>query len=149
MGVACSLAWYALWFRVLGDHWYVERLYSLAIAIATATLIAIIWRRLFETHGQGGADFEWLPILIWIAVPVVSWTIVGNLLETTVAFFTTLATLAALCGIYSPSAVKGAAWGMLSGVAVVVWLFVASAIASQWANPAAQAGTVGKLAITI
>ena len=29
-------------------------------------------------------EYDWLPILLWIAVPVVSWAIVGNLLETTV-----------------------------------------------------------------
>jgi len=34
------------WFRLLGDHLFVERAYSIAVALATAVLIAAIWRRL-------------------------------------------------------------------------------------------------------
>ena len=39
-------------------------------------------------HGAGH-ELDWLPVPLWITVPVVSWAIVGNLLETTVALFTT------------------------------------------------------------
>src|SRR5262245_45890782 len=46
----------SLWFRVLGDHLYVERLYSLAVATATAGLIAIIWRRMHLSNGHDQAD---------------------------------------------------------------------------------------------
>ena len=35
----------SLWFRVLGDHLFVERAYSLTAAVGTALLIALIWRR--------------------------------------------------------------------------------------------------------
>src|SRR5213594_2445917 len=33
----------SVWFRALGDHPYVERLYAAAAAVATALLIAWIW----------------------------------------------------------------------------------------------------------
>jgi 4-amino-4-deoxy-L-arabinose transferase-like glycosyltransferase len=114
----------SLWFRVLGDHLYVERLYSLAVAILTAGLIAVVWRRLHESSGANEADCDWLPVLMWIAVPVVSWAVVGNLLETTVAFFTTLATLAALSGTCNRSPARALAWGVLSGAAVVAAVLV-------------------------
>ena len=41
----------SLWFRVLGDHGYVERAYALAAAAGTAWLIAVIWRRLNTRAG--------------------------------------------------------------------------------------------------
>ena len=43
------------WFRVLGDHLFVERAYSLAAAIGTALLIALIWRRLNAASAEGPA----------------------------------------------------------------------------------------------
>src|ERR1700674_775371 len=36
----------SLWFRVFGDHLFVERAYSIAAALTTAFVIAWIWRRL-------------------------------------------------------------------------------------------------------
>ena len=55
--------------------------------------------------------FDWLPILLWIAVPVVSWAIVGNLLETTVALFTTGALVAAAEGVRVATASRGPVGG--------------------------------------
>jgi 4-amino-4-deoxy-L-arabinose transferase-like glycosyltransferase len=108
----------SLWFRVLGDHLFVERAYSLTAAVATAALIAAIWRDL-ERKGVVPVFLGWWPILLWIAVPVVSWAIVGNLLETTVALFTTAATLAALHGVVATRSVRAIGWGALSGAFVV------------------------------
>ena len=47
----------SLWFRVLGDHLFVERAYSLAAALGTALLIALIWRRL-NTVSEGPAGVQ-------------------------------------------------------------------------------------------
>ncbi len=123
----------SLWFRVLGDHLFVERLYTAVVALATGVLIGLIWRRLdtdaassgdhvVEDDGRGTAGYsarddcgqaeggqcgrnglDWLPLVLWIAVPVVSWSIVGNLLETTVALFTTGAVLSALAAVADTS----------------------------------------------
>src|SRR5580704_17565631 len=60
----------SLWFRVFGDHLFVERGYSITAALATAFVIAWIWRRL--KTDQGLSSWTWLPILFWIVVPVVS-----------------------------------------------------------------------------
>jgi 4-amino-4-deoxy-L-arabinose transferase-like glycosyltransferase len=121
----------SMWFRLLGDHLFVERAYSVTAALATAAVIAAIWRRLEEkgavplfegdTPRQGVRPLflGWLPILLWIAVPVVSWAIVGNLLETTVALFTTTASLAALRGVTATAPVPAVGWGVLSGLSVV------------------------------
>jgi len=128
----------SLWFRVLGDHLFVERAYSLAAAIGTALLIASIWRRLNRATATGpGPDvaegparaesgrwpvasgFEWLPILFWIVVPVVSWAIVGNLLEVSLSLLTTAAVAAALEAGGAARPAASLAWGVCSGMFVV------------------------------
>src|SRR3954466_8114656 len=72
----------SLWFRVLGDHLFVERVYAITVAAVTAVLIAAVWRRLTtgrprEDSGPGAdaaiarrADNEQRPIaaLDWLPV---------------------------------------------------------------------------------
>jgi 4-amino-4-deoxy-L-arabinose transferase-like glycosyltransferase len=107
----------SLWFRVLGDHLFVERAYSITAAVLTAVLIALLWRRL--AYEPGTRKYEWLPVLLWTAIPVVSWSIVGNLLETTVSAFTTAAVVAALCANLANGRASAAGCAVLSGVCVV------------------------------
>src|SRR5262249_33680561 len=75
----------SLWFRVFGDRWFVERLYCATVGIASAALIAATWRTVREE--SAARNDEWLPILLWMSAPVVSWAIVGNMLEATLAMF--------------------------------------------------------------
>jgi hypothetical protein len=128
----------SLWFRVLGDRWFVERLYCATVGIATAALIAATWRTL-RVEGAPPAtlkgspsnpsavlleprrDDDWLPILLWIAVPVVSWAIVGNMLEATVAMFVT-ASVAALTASTRSSIAAAVAGGAVSGLCIVAAL---------------------------
>ncbi|MEO8259806.1 MAG: hypothetical protein ABI868_20845 [Acidobacteriota bacterium] len=132
----------SLWFRLLGDHLFVERAYSLAAAIGTAWLIAWIWRRLHAAGGgepdgadgagarlRAGRDFEWLPILFWIIVPVVSWVIVGNLLEASLSLWTTAAVGAAVAAGVAARPTVSAGWGMLSGVFVVAGVLTKGPVA--------------------
>ena len=91
----------SLWFRVLGDHLFVERAYALAAALGTALLMALIWRRLngkSVASGSGrrlereplkkvctirrvcasrrpGVGLRLAAHLFWILVPVVSWAV--------------------------------------------------------------------------
>jgi len=105
----------SMWFRVLGDHWFVERAYCLAAAILIAVLIAVTWRAV-ERDGN-----SWLPIALWMLAPVVSWSIVGNLLETTVCLFVTAAVaLVAVCRRSIAVAIVGGVGSGLSIVAAVL-----------------------------
>jgi 4-amino-4-deoxy-L-arabinose transferase-like glycosyltransferase len=137
----------SLWFRVLGDHLFVERVYSLVAAIATALLTALVWRRLHGASAEGSArtsgrasDFDWLPILFWILVPVVSWAIVGNLLEASLSLLTTAAVAAAVEAAVAARPVRSLGWGIVSGLCVVaaaltkgpVGLFPLAAPAMFW-----------------
>jgi 4-amino-4-deoxy-L-arabinose transferase-like glycosyltransferase len=141
----------SLWFRVAGDHLWVERTYSITAGLLTALLIAAFWRRLHGVDTRDGnidgprpddgssqqvrertsarrsaafsapvlptADLEWLPVLLWTIVPVVSWALVGNLLETTVAVFTTAAGLSAWRAMdRTPGRTS---WSAISGLCIV------------------------------
>ncbi len=106
----------SLWFRLLGDHLFVERAYAFAAATVTAVLIALIWRAV--TVESTAKNYDWLPILFWILVPVVSWSVVGNMLETTVSTFTTAAVAAAIVSASASSTTRAVAWGVASGLCV-------------------------------
>jgi 4-amino-4-deoxy-L-arabinose transferase-like glycosyltransferase len=107
----------SLWFRALGDHLIVERAYSFTAAAITALLIAAIWRMIASE--SGGRHYDWLPVAFWILVPVVSWSIVGNMLETTVSLFTTAAVLAVVASGRAGTALASMTWSVLSGLCVV------------------------------
>ena len=75
----------ALAFRLLGDYWWVEKLYSLLSFFFTALLIALIWKRT-----TNNLRWAWLPLLLWICVPVVTWCAANNMLENTMTVFVLL-----------------------------------------------------------
>lgn len=149
----------SLWFRVLGDYLFVERVYSMAAAIVVGLLVSLIWRQLHE-RGSRERQYEWLPVLILMSIPVVSWSIVGNLLETTVAVLTTGAVAASLHAGVARTTPGSIGWGVLSGLCVVaafltkgpVGLFplagplvlapLASTSSRRWASLASQWTTV-------
>jgi 4-amino-4-deoxy-L-arabinose transferase-like glycosyltransferase len=161
----------SVWFRVLGDHLWVERGYSLAAALGTALLIAWIWRRLNRASSRGGgpsfaSDLEWLPVLLWILVPVVSWAIVGNLLETSMSMLTTAAVAAAVGAAVAARPLASAGWGIVSGFCVVaaaltkgpvglfplaapVVFWLISGPRRAWASLAGQWGTVALCAFAL
>lgn len=116
-------------YGVLGDHLYVERLYDALCAVVMVVLIAAIWRRASGDHvrlkpdatvTKPDATVAWLPVLLWIVPPVVSWTIVGNMLETTLALFTTAAVLMTIRAAREPQDGhwRAVAWAAASGAAV-------------------------------
>ncbi len=75
----------ALLFRLLGDHLYVEKLYSLLMLLLSGLLIALIWKRT-----TNNLRWAWLPLLFWLSIPLVSWSAVNNMLENTMAVFVLL-----------------------------------------------------------
>jgi len=77
------------WYSLLGDHIWVERLYSLTMHGLTAALIALIWRAV-----TGNFRLAWLAIFIWLCMPKVSWACANNMLENTLMVFTTASVLA-------------------------------------------------------
>ena len=85
----------SLLFRMLGDQWWVERLYSLFTVLPTVAILVLTWKRILK-HTPALADFSWLPIGLWVLMPGWAWIYRNNFLENTLGVFTALAIYAAL-----------------------------------------------------
>ena len=79
----------SLFFKVLGDSIFVERIYCFLFAFLNLILIKGIWGHLTDR----GRNQYWLPILFWLVIPLNSWTFQNNLMEITMGTFD-------LCAIY-------------------------------------------------
>ena len=73
-------------YRLFGDSRFIERIYSVSTFILTGLLILKIWRHSGRRHG-------WIPVGLWLSIPLVMWAIPSNMLENTLTVFTTLSML--------------------------------------------------------
>jgi 4-amino-4-deoxy-L-arabinose transferase-like glycosyltransferase len=77
-----ALGMEALAFKALGDHWWVEKVYSVLTFLISGLFIALIWKRT-----TNNIRWAWLPLLFWLTMPLVSWSATNNLLENTMSVF--------------------------------------------------------------
>ena len=75
-----ALGMEALAFKAFGDHWWVEKFYSVLMFLLSGLFIALIWKRT-----TNNLRWAWLPLLFWLAMPLVSWSATNNLLENTMS----------------------------------------------------------------
>ncbi len=75
----------ALAFKAFADHLWVEKAYSVLTFLLSGLLIALIWKRT-----TNNIRWAWLPLLFWIAMPLVTWSATNNLLENTMSVFVLL-----------------------------------------------------------
>lgn len=73
----------ALFFKVLGDYWFVDRIYSLVICLLTGFGIYKIWTLYFEKNTA------WIPLFFWLLFPTTAWSYSNNILENSLALFST------------------------------------------------------------
>lgn len=78
----------SIFFRILGDSRFTERVYSLFTILLTGFIIVSIWKSLGKRSATG-----WLPVFLWIAIPSVTWASVNNMLENTMGIFICLSVL--------------------------------------------------------
>lgn len=82
-------------FRLLGDHYYTEKIYSILTFVISAWLITRIWKLFYKSHG-------WLPVLFWLTFQVVKWSYANNFQENTMTIFCLLAAWSYLqCLVYN------------------------------------------------
>jgi 4-amino-4-deoxy-L-arabinose transferase-like glycosyltransferase len=87
----------SFFFKIFGfNNIYPERIYGLAILISTSYYIILIWKKVFAEN-ISVAKHWWLPILLWVAMPIVFWAYVNNVHEITVSLFTTAAVYYFVC----------------------------------------------------
>jgi hypothetical protein len=87
-----------IFFRILGDGFLTERIYSMVSFLLSGAVIILIWRRI---AGEEYKSLSWLPLLFWITIPLVSWAAPNNILENTLMVFTGLSVLFILRSIRS------------------------------------------------
>ncbi len=104
-----ALGMEALAFKALGDHWWVEKAYSVLTFLFSGLFIALIWKRT-----TNNLRWAWLPLLFWLAMPLVSWSATNNLLENTMAVFVLLSVYLMLVGYQRNHKI----WLFLAGVAL-------------------------------
>lgn len=72
----------SLFFKLLGDGFLTERIFTLFTAILTAIGIIANWNFFNPTN----KNYSWVPVLFWIATPLIFWSYQSNMLENTLAF---------------------------------------------------------------
>src|SRR6185369_12989056 len=100
------------------DYFWVERLYSLSMAVVSGGLIILLWRRLTREHQRVQAC-AWLPILLWVLVHGWRGAYGNNVLENTLGCFT-------LLGVYSLVRVmdgRAALWLPVAALSIAAALF--------------------------
>lgn len=76
----------SIFYRILGESRYIDKLYSLLTVMIAGYIIVRIWKNLGFRNG-------WLPLFLWILTPTVFWASYNNLLENTLTIFTSLSVL--------------------------------------------------------
>jgi len=88
----------SVFFKVLGNSMYVERFYSFLTACITAFLMILLWKEITKNNVEM-RNYSWLPILLWIIVPVAYWTFQNNMQENTMGIFSLLAVFLIIRGL--------------------------------------------------
>lgn len=80
----------SLFFRVFGDGYLTERIYSLSTYLVTGFVIVRIWKKTVAAEIN---SLAWLPLLFWISVPLATWGASNNVLEDSMMVFISLSVL--------------------------------------------------------
>lgn len=83
-----ALGLQSLFFSVLGDTIYTERLYALTTYIIIGYTTVLIWESLTSEKKHG-----WIPVFLWLTTAGVTWALTNNLLENTMSIFVNLSVL--------------------------------------------------------
>jgi hypothetical protein len=109
----------AMFFKLLGDAFYVESIYGFVFCAIHIYLIHLIWKEIFIASEL--KKLSWLPILFWISIPIVSWDFVNNMEEITMGAFVQLAILFIIKSINFQKFVSP--YPILAGVSIsLAWL---------------------------
>jgi len=82
-----AFAMQAVIFKACGSAFYMDKVYSLLCALAQLLLIGVLWLK--AAPQPAIRRLAWLPCLLWLLSPIISWGYSSNLLENTMSMFTT------------------------------------------------------------
>jgi len=69
----------SLFFKLLGNHFMVERLFSFGMLLLSGYALVLLWRTVTKPNNLH--QYAWLPLILWITIPQVAWTYTNNMLE--------------------------------------------------------------------
>lgn len=75
-------------FRLFGDGFYTERIFSFCIILLTVWGINLCWRLVHRKSEL--ENYGWFLVLLWLTIPLDIWAYKNNLLENTLSVFTLL-----------------------------------------------------------
>lgn len=107
---------HSLLFRLMGDGFYIERIYSLLCALVTAWLIVKLWRKAAPLELR---ELYALPVLFWIIVPKCFWSFQNNMLENTMGAFA-LASVLMIWNSLDASGLRRHLYMLLAGVMMLL-----------------------------
>jgi 4-amino-4-deoxy-L-arabinose transferase-like glycosyltransferase len=76
----------SVFFTLFGESRFIDKLYSVITVVFVGYIILKIWAVLKYQHG-------WVPLLLWLCTPLVTWASSNNMLENTLTIFTSLSVL--------------------------------------------------------
>ncbi len=76
----------SIWFRIFGDNFIIDKLFSFSTFCITAFVLIKIWKQL-------GLKHAWILLFFWMLIPIVQWSTTNNVLENTMTIFTSLSVL--------------------------------------------------------
>ncbi len=76
----------ALFFKILGDSMYTERIYIFFTLCISAWLIYLLWKNLPISGNE--KKMGWIAIILWITIPINFWAFSNNMMENTMGIFT-------------------------------------------------------------
>jgi len=81
----------AMFFKLFGDHYLTEKIYSFFIWVVTVILLKSLWN---STKTDTDKKYSYaLPVVLWCLVPTVTWAYTNNILDSTMAVFDLAAVL--------------------------------------------------------
>lgn len=85
-------------FLIFGNSMYTERLFSFLMIICNLVLIHLVYEYIARKNNFS-LKYSWLPMLLWIIIPVCFWAFQNNMIEITLSVFTLLSILFSLKAI--------------------------------------------------
>mgnify|MGYP001166039252 CR=1 FL=1 len=82
----------SIFYKLLGHSYYVERFYTLLMIVFHILLINYLWKTILRNKVEY-KSFGWLPVFLWIIIPVCFWSFRNNMIENTVSVFTLISVI--------------------------------------------------------
>ncbi|MEA2019663.1 MAG: hypothetical protein U9N59_14575 [Campylobacterota bacterium] len=110
----------SLYFKLFGLSYLSERLYSLTTLVVMIVAIQKFWSYLVVENEK---NYSWLPVLLYLSVPLVFWAYTQNVLENMMSLFSFFAVITIIIAMKVKSTVNQIVLLALSSILIVASFF--------------------------